>query len=917
MPKLLLGAAILACFSIPDSLHAQQADPPRAASRNQILQDAVASPTSQAAWLEFQGQHRGPWRAEWCTATGTPRAIYGADLPLADWRGNSLEEARRHANLLLTSQERLLGLGTSEFRESIGQRIGGNWSFVFDQYFRGVPVVGGRADVRVSMRGRIAMFGSKAWPIAPDFVVTPTLPMETAVAIAWTAAAVEPPANPQPGRARASRLVIWGDVHATARTTPVLAWEVPVSAILADGSGPNGRYFVDAQTGAVLRYENDKHECGDPGCTDRSAHVVPAPMTLAASAAAETPVMPATTADAEMPVAVATPADPASSAASTPVLTTLLLAGWARSGLAANSPVVALWLPRTEVQVGGQTLYTDDTGRVDFMISTATNVTVSLKGQRCALVQGTSAPTLSTVITPGGSNTVYVLDPWSTDEEIAHTTTYWIVNHVNQYCRGPSALGNTPQLAVLDGIQPTVNLVGACNAFYSNNTISFYRQSTGCTNSAFSTIIAHEWGHGLDFEYGGPSYWNGMTEAWADIVSMYCFDTPDIGTGFFNTPSPVRTGNNTHQFPQGTTLHEQGQSFMGFAWKLRDRLASLLASRGMAIVLTNYVVLATIAADADSQPEAVLEVFLADDDDGNLANGTPNYAAIQWAAAQHSLPHPAILPPNDDCAGALTVVDGLNGPYDNTFAFPVMPSLTPPIVLSPDTADLWFVYTTGVPGSLTVSTCNLTTMDSTLQIYSGTCGNLTSLGFSDDVCNTQSQLTVNVAAGTYYIRVGTKVTYNPGVGWIYTPGTFQLSITGPTGGAAAHGYYGAGCTGLYGGFYPYIYGADPKFGTTVPITTDPYFASLPVGLVALGISPFVPGFPLDPVGAPGCQLLLDFLVIETTLRDFTGRFNYGLFVPHNASLSGSTVYAQTFMVSPGANALGLTSTDGLGLTIGN
>jgi hypothetical protein len=901
MPKLKFGAAVLACFSIASSLHAQRTDPPPDGAANRVVQDAAARTAAEAAWLEFRRLHPGPWQADWCVATGTPRAIYGAGLPLTDWRGNSLEEARRQANRLLIEQERLLGLGASDFREIIGQRIGRNWSFVFDQFFRGLPVIGGRADVRVSMTGRIAMFGSKAWPIAPDFVVTPMISLETAEAIAWATAAVEPPANPQPGRARASRLVIWGDVHATEKVTPVLAWEVPVSALQAGGAGLIGRYYVDAQTGAVLRYENDKHDCGDPGCPGDSAHGVPAPTAPMASAtAAEPPVVPAIATESAAPAG-----------SPTPLPTSLIVVSYVRGGLASDSPLVLLPLPGVEVQIGGQTVFTDAFGQADFLLDTMTTVPIQLKGRRSPLVQGPFAPAAAAVVYPGGPNLCAVAIASASDEEIAHTTTYYTVDRINEYCR--AILGNTPQLAVLDSIQANVNLGGYCNAQYGGNSMFFYLPHAGCTNTAFSTVIAHEWGHGLDYEYGDISAWNGLGEAWADVVAMYFYDHPAIGLGLFGTPTPLRTGTNTHQFPQGAGLHEQGQSFMGFAWKLRDRLATLLANRPQAIALTNDIVLATIAADADSQPDAVLEVFLADDDDGNLANGTPNYAAIQWAAAQHSLPHPAILPPNDDCSGALTVFDGLNGPYDNTFAASVMP-------YSSDTADLWFVYTTGVAGNLTASTCGHTAMNSTLQIYSGTCGSLTSLGYNDDACGSQSQLTVAVAPGTYYIRVAARAFINQPPnppGWVYTPSSFQLSITGPTGGAASHVYYGMGCTGFYGVPYPYIYGADPKFGTTVPITTDPYFVGSPVGIVVLGISWFLPGVPLDFLGAPGCQLLTDPLVLVPTLRDPFGRFNYALYVPHDAALQNATVYAQTFVVSPGANFLELTSTDGLGLTIGN
>src|SRR5262245_26072353 len=99
----------------------------------------------------LQDRIGGTWLARWCAATGTPMQVYGTGMPLPDWRENTLAEARRHALAALDRFGDLLGLSlpglaTCEFRESIGARMGRAWSFTFDQYWRGVPVVGGRAD---------------------------------------------------------------------------------------------------------------------------------------------------------------------------------------------------------------------------------------------------------------------------------------------------------------------------------------------------------------------------------------------------------------------------------------------------------------------------------------------------------------------------------------------------------------------------------------------------------------------------------------------------------------------------------------------------------------------------------------------------------------------------------------------------
>ena len=87
---------------------------------------------SKSALRQFQDQG-GDWVVRWNPATATPGTIYGTGLKIADWRENSLAEARRHAVQLLKDQSELLGLGQSDFTEVIGARMGRTWTFTFDQ----------------------------------------------------------------------------------------------------------------------------------------------------------------------------------------------------------------------------------------------------------------------------------------------------------------------------------------------------------------------------------------------------------------------------------------------------------------------------------------------------------------------------------------------------------------------------------------------------------------------------------------------------------------------------------------------------------------------------------------------------------------------------------------------------------------
>lgn len=102
------------------------------AAQGQSDQGAVPEFRAKSAYGEFTRTHEGPWVVDWNWPTLTPRAIYGQGLPIAGWT-NSLESARVHANRVLREHADVLGLGTSEFRESIGARMGRSWSFKFDR----------------------------------------------------------------------------------------------------------------------------------------------------------------------------------------------------------------------------------------------------------------------------------------------------------------------------------------------------------------------------------------------------------------------------------------------------------------------------------------------------------------------------------------------------------------------------------------------------------------------------------------------------------------------------------------------------------------------------------------------------------------------------------------------------------------
>ncbi len=930
--------AALSLLAVPAI--AQQAPSLSASARGQL-----AAFESSSAWNEFRDQAGGQWRIEWCAATGTPRAIWGSGLALADWRENTLDEARRHANQLLRDRAGLLGLGDSDFRESIGSRMGRTWVLVYDQYFHGVPVVGGRADVRVNMTGRVPMFGSTAWQIPATFSTTPAISGEAATALAWTALGEAPTGVAQPAPVAAPRLVIWGDAHARSPMTAQLAWEIAVSNVDAAGKGTIGRYYIDATNGGVLNFTNDKHECGIPGCSLPHA---------------------------KAPALDLSPMAP-------PVLTTVTVMAWTRTGVDAYSALTNVPLPGLELTVPGVgTVTTDANGQFTVNIAAAVNITVGqLNGRHHSPILGGTAPSGSFTVNPGVNSTIQLLTSGATVAAAAHTTTSFWCDAVNEWSR--SILGNSAQLAAIDSITPTVNIASTCNAYYTNNTINFYSAGGGCSNTANATVIAHEWGHGIDEQYGGLFNLSGegLSEGWGDIIGMYLVDSPLLGSGFQTAGVALRDGNNVTQYGTQFEVHAAGESWMGFAWKLRDRLATTLGNRPAAIAVSNDIVMGSIVANASDQPGAVIEVFIADDDDGNLLNGTPHSVDLILACNQHSLPYPGQ-------GGTVAFGTGCN--RGSTAFYEEFGS--PSFDLSGSAMTLLWngAYYTAVPAgsyvapsgaatslALTDDSSTSVTLSGAFPYAGGTTNTLTvcSNGFVSPSNSNGTGYTPSASGwlGSTAPRWGTWHDFNPGaagsgavkfeqigtVAYITWQGVYSYATTAAntwqlqldrsngnvtyvwqtivsSGNGWLVGYAGTApnadlgsldiSVALPGGFATSatnvlplaLVATPPHIGQTTTLSTTEFPVGSLLGVQVISMTKFDPGIDLSVIGMPTCSLYaqLDNLQLLFPVNQSA---TYGLAIPNNPALIGAEVVTQSAAFDSAANAAGLISSNGLSLIL--
>jgi len=370
----------------------------------------------------------------------------------------------------------------------------------------------------------------------------------------------------------------------------------------------------------VLHFQNDKHDCVVKSCT---------------------PKLPAATPGKDLPTVTVTES-PREVAA--PTITTVTVMAWTRVGVDATDPLQNVPLQNLEVVVPGiGTEVTDQNGQFDIDITAPVTITINaLDGLHFAQITGADAPTGTVTVNPGVNATIQLLSSTATTNQAAHTTAAYWTDRSNVWAR--TILGNSPELATASNIGVAVNITNTCNAYYTGNTTNYYQAGGSCANTAFSTVVAHEWGHGLDHRYGGIANSNaeGLSEGWGDIMGMYLLDTPLLGSGFQNAGVPLRNGNNTRIWPYSSSSpHGAGQVWMGWAWRFREALRASLGTSA-AIQLSDQLVLGSIVANASSRQQAVLEVFLADDDDGNVLNGTPHYAELESASIQKGIPYPQI-----------------------------------------------------------------------------------------------------------------------------------------------------------------------------------------------------------------------------------------------------------------------------------
>jgi MYXO-CTERM domain-containing protein len=201
-----------------------------------------------------------------------------------------------------------------------------------------------------------------------------------------------------------------------------------------------------------------------------------------------------------------------------------------------------------------------------------------------------------------------------------------------------------PGLGWLDQVlDVTVNLDAGCNAASDGDAVFFLLANESCQNTArLADVVYHEIGHSVHNQSiipGVGAFDSALSEGISDYLASTIVDDSGMGRGFTFTDEPLRELDPVGyewSWPQDQgEPHYEGQIIGGTLWDLREALRVTLGDvAGRAHTDTIWYEATRRAVDI---PSMYPEALVVDDDDGNLANGTPNGCEINAAFAAHGL----------------------------------------------------------------------------------------------------------------------------------------------------------------------------------------------------------------------------------------------------------------------------------------
>ncbi len=307
-------------------------------------------------------------------------------------------------------------------------------------------------------------------------------------------------------------------------------------------------------------------------------------------------------------------------------------------------------LPYSRVYISSASpAYADSTGNYTIPNGGSSPVTVTshVRGRYFAVTNNGSANSVltQTVTPPGPAN--FLHNPSNTEYTRAEVNGYLHANVVRDYTLRYNPTYPTIYNQLEFPVYVNDNDVFYCpgNAWYDGTSLTFCRAGSSggfnFPNTAFSTVVHHEYGHHL-VEMAGSgqeAYGEGM----GDVMGLLITDDPGAAYGFYGTCGvPLRNANNSLQYPCSGEIHDCGQLLSGCVWSTRNELLATNPTTYRSI-LSNLAINAMLLHTGSTiAPDITIDYLTLDDNDGNIYNGTPHYSEICAGFGAHNMDCPPL-----------------------------------------------------------------------------------------------------------------------------------------------------------------------------------------------------------------------------------------------------------------------------------
>lgn len=240
-----------------------------------------------------------------------------------------------------------------------------------------------------------------------------------------------------------------------------------------------------------------------------------------------------------------------------------------------------------------------------------------------------------------------------------------------------------------------------CNAYYTSGTINFFEGRDGqCNNfGQVADVLYHEVGHGIHhYVLAGGTFAGDVSEGSADYVSATITGDPEVGPGARWNGGYVREIESDRVYPDDVRgeVHADGLIWASFLWNLRTQWAMDMGEAA-GTEAADQLMLGALE-QGPTLTDLYEAVIVADDDDGDLSNGTPHACELVTLLNQHGLG-----------PGPIGVVDFAHEPLgpqgSETVEYPIVFTLSNPTEacadLDPNSISLWYTLDpSAVPSGL-------------------------------------------------------------------------------------------------------------------------------------------------------------------------------------------------------------------------